>query len=117
MERTAPCASVRCPLTIRCDCMRLQACPVRSAATKALRFPEREVHSHVSAVNKLKDKASGLAVLKTSVLQLLKLHGLQLSQPLLQHYLDLLNSSVMKRVWMPPEKRGPPTIGPVSRSS
>jgi hypothetical protein len=88
---------------------------VRNEATKALRFPEREVHSTVTAVSKLKDKASGHAVMKTSVLQLLKFHGRQLSPPLLQHYLTFLNSTAMKRVWMPPEKRGPPTVGPVTR--
>lgn len=92
-----------------------QACPVRNAATKVMRFPEREVHNHVSAVGKLKDKASGQSMLKTSVLQLLKFHGRQLGAPLLQHYLGFLDSPAMRRVWMPPEKRGPPTIGPVRR--
>ena len=86
-----------------------------SSKARAIEFARHEVNSHLTAVLRIKDKSTGLATLKTSVLQLLKFHGKELSPRLLGHYLRLLNSTEMQRVWMPPEKRGPPTIGPVPR--
>lgn len=90
-----------------------KSCPVAGAETRQITFPSQEVQSHLNAVLKIKDKSSGRAALKASVLDFLKHHGKELSDPLLMHYIKFLNSTAMQAVWMPPEKRGPPIIGPV----
>ena len=77
-----------------------------------LRFPRDTSgrRAEIAAAYRVKDKASGKSAVKNAMLSLYTDHGDAMTQPLVEHYRQILESEEMRQIWIPIEKRELPKV-------